>query len=268
MNKYILPEMTWPEIEKALETATVAIVPVGAQEQHGHHLAEGCDSYRAENFSALLAEKCFPKVVVTPTINYGVSPHHMDFPGTITLRPETLIALLEDVVASLKQHGLKKFLFLNAHGGNSAPIGVAAEKLARQYGVEIAHTKFVDAAKKTLSEDIDSEYFGHACEREISECLYLAPSIVRKDLIEKGDMNEDSFALKYMKNDFVKVVYQFNEITNNGNIGDGRKGSYELGEKIIQEALTNLAVFIDDFSESERQDKVDFQSVTDFTAQR
>src|SRR5699024_2055904 len=97
---------------------------------------------------------------------------------------------MEDVVSSLKHHGIKKFLFLNAHGGNSAPLGVAAEKLARQYEVEIAHTKFVDAAKQTLREDIDSEYFGHACEREISECLYLAPSIVREDLIEEGDMNQ------------------------------------------------------------------------------
>lgn len=252
MNKYILPDMTWPEVEEALQTANIAIVPVGAQEQHGHHLAEGCDAYRAKEFSALLAEKCFPKAVVTPTVNYGVSPHHMDFPGTISLRPETLIAILEDIVSSLKYHGISKFLFLNAHGGNSAPLGVAAEKLAREYKVEIAHTKFVDAAKEVLHSEIDSEYFGHACEREISESLYLAPSIVRNDLIEKGNMNEDAFALKYMKSDFVKVVYQFNEITNNGNIGDGTKGSYELGEKIIQEALTNLADFIDDFSKTTR----------------
>src|SRR5690625_2422644 len=96
MKKYILPDMTWPEIKDALKTASIAIVPVGAQEQHGYHIAEGCDSYRAKEFSALLAEKCFPKVLVTPTINFGVSPHHMDFPGTITLRPETLIAIMEE----------------------------------------------------------------------------------------------------------------------------------------------------------------------------
>lgn len=255
MKKYILPDMTWPEIEEALETASIAIVPVGAQEQHGHHIAEGCDSYRAKEFSSLLAERCFPKVLVTPTINFGVSPHHMDFPGTISLRPETLIALMEDVVASLTRHGIEKFLFINAHGGNSASLGVAAEKLARQYDVEIAHTKFVDAAKKTLRESIESNYFGHACEREISECLYLAPSIVRENLIEKGDMNNEAFALNYMKSDFVKVVYQFNEITNNGNIGDGRKGNFELGEKIIEEALTNLAGFIDEFYQSDRTNK-------------
>lgn len=252
MDAYILPNMTWPEVKEALKSAKVAIVPVGAQEQHGYHIAEGCDSYRAEQFCKLLAKKCFPKVIVTPTINYGVSPHHMDFPGTITLRPETLIDILEDVVSSLKKHGIQKFLFINAHGGNSAPITVAAEKLARLYEVEIAHTKYVDAAKNAISESIHSTHFGHSCEREISECLYIAPEIVRKDLIEKGDMNEDSFALKHMKNNFVEVVYQFNEITNNGNIGDGREGSYELGEKIIQEALENISNFIDEFIEAKR----------------
>lgn len=252
MKSYILPKMTWPEIKEALKTAKVALVPVGAQEQHGDHIAEGCDSYRAEKFCELLAEKAFPKVVVTPTINYGVSPHHMDFPGTISLRQETLINILQDIVASLKKHGLKKFLFVNAHGGNSSAIAVASEKLARNYDVEIAHTKFVDAAKNSIKEGIESKYFGHACEREISECLYMIPEIVRKDKIEAGDMNEDSFALQHMRNDFVKVVYQFNEITNNGNIGDGRKGSYELGEKIINEALNNLAQFIDDFIASDR----------------
>lgn len=252
MNAYVLSKMTWPEIKEALQTANVALVPIGAQEQHGYHIAEGCDSYRAEAFCELLAKRSFPKVVVAPTINYGVSPHHMDFPGTVSLRPETLIALLEDIVHSLEQHGIKKFLFVNAHGGNSSTIGVAAEKLARQYNVEIAHTKFVDAAKNVIKEEITSTYFGHSCEREISECLYMVPEIVREDLIEKGDMNEDSFALKYMRSDFVKVVYQFNELTNNGNIGDGTKGSAKLGEKIIEEALDTLSEFINEFSVSQR----------------
>lgn len=252
MKAYILKDMTWPEIDQALETTKIALIPVGAQEQHGPLIAEGCDAYRAEEFCKRLASRCFPNVVVTPTIDFGVSPHHMDFPGTISLRPETLISLLEDIVASLEKHGVKKYLFVNAHGGNSATLGVAAEKIARKYKVEIAHTKFVDAAPNAMNEGIHSKYFGHACEREVSECLYMKPEIVRKDLLERGDMNEDAFAMKYLLNPFVKVVYQFNEITKSGNIGDGRKGSYELGEKIIEEAIDNLAEFIDEFLQTDR----------------
>src|SRR5690625_633369 len=169
MTSYILSKMTWPEIKEALKTAKVAIVPIGAQEQHGYHIAEGCDSYRAEKFCELLGEKAFPKVVVTPTINYGISPHHMDFPGTITLRPETLINILDDIVNSLSQHGIKKFLFINGHGGNNAAMAVAADKVARKYDVEVGHTLFVSAAKKSIKENIHSDFFGHACEREVSE---------------------------------------------------------------------------------------------------
>jgi len=252
MDKFILADMTWPEIQEGFKTAKMVIVPIGAQEQHGHHIAEGCDSYRAKYFCHLLAEKCYPDVMVAPTINYGVSPHHMAFPGTITLRPETLQALLEDIVASMTKHGIKKFLFVNGHGGNTAAIAVAAEQLARKYNAEIAHTKFIDAAKQTIQKEIDSEYFGHACEREISECLYLVPEIVRQEHIEVGKMNEESFALAYKNNPFVRVVYDFDEITNNGNIGDGTKGSYELGEKMIQEALANLSEFVADFIKTNR----------------
>ena len=247
MEKYILQNMTWPEVKEALTTAKVAIIPIGAQEQHGPHLAEGCDSIRAERFTQLLAEKCFPKVIVAPTINYGVSPHHMDFPGTITLQPDTLIQILEDIVRSLQQHGITKFLFVNAHGGNSDTIAVASENIARQYQVEIAHTKFVDAANESIQKHITSIYFGHACEREISESLYLAPEIVRKDQISAADYKDDSFYLKYFNNKFVRVVHQYKDVTNSGNLGDGNLGNYEIGESIIQEALENIAAFIDDF---------------------
>lgn len=251
MNAYILPKMTWPEVEEALEMAKVAIIPIGAQEQHGHHIAEGCDSYRAEKFSELLAEKCFPNVIVTPTINYGISLHHMDFPGTITLRPETLIDLLEDIVSSLNKHGLKKFLFVNGHGGNNTTIAVAAEKLSRKYEVEIGHTLFVSAAKETIKNEIFSDFYGHACEREVSECLYMVPEIVREDKIEKADM-QDTFAVKWAEDNYVTIAYQFQELTRNGNLGDPTKGSYELGERIIQEALDKIAIFIDEFIQSDR----------------
>ena len=247
MNVYILSKMTWPEVSEALKYAKVAIIPIGAQEQHGHHLAEGCDSYRAEKFSERLAEKCGQKVIVAPTITYGISPHHMDFPGTVTLRPETLIHMLEDIVFSLKEHGLEKFLFVNAHGGNSSTLAVAAEKISRIYDVEVAHTKFVDAAPLSIKEGVTSDCFGHACEREISECLYMVPEIVREDRLQQADFNSQSLPFKYMNNNFVKIAYQYKEVTNNGNLGDGTQASLELGEKIINEALDNLSDFIDDF---------------------
>lgn len=254
MKAYILPKMTWPEVEKALKEVKIAIVPIGAQEQHGPHIAEGCDSYRSERFSELLAERCYPHVIVTPTVTYGVSPHHMDFPGTISLRPETLMAILEDIVSSLVQHGIKKFLFINGHGGNSATISVAANILTRKYQVEIASSDFIKAAVNTTKAEVHSEHFGHACEREVSECLYLAPEIVREDQLQAGNMNLDSFPMKYRKKPYINIVNQFKEITNSGNLGDGTKASYELGKKFIEEALENISEFIMDFKDVQRNE--------------
>ncbi|CEA03013.1 Creatinine amidohydrolase [Jeotgalicoccus saudimassiliensis] len=248
MNSYILSDMTWPEIESAFKDVKIAIIPVGAQEQHGHHIAEGCDSYRAGEFSKLLTERNYPSVALAPTINYGVSPHHMNFPGTISLKPETLIALLDDIVTSLSQHGIEKFLVINGHGGNTSTLNVAAEKIARDKNVSIAVSKYVDAASDVIQENITSEHFGHACEREVSESLYLYPSIVRKDKLQAAEYN-DSFALNVRKRKYIKLVHQFDDVTKNGNLGDGRKGSYELGEKIINQALENLTGFIKEFIE-------------------
>src|SRR5699024_11435112 len=105
-------------------------------------------------------------------------------------------AILDDIVSSLKTHGLTKFVFVNGHGGNTSTIAVAAENLARKYDVEVAHTKFIDAAKETIKEDIKSTYFGHACERELSECLYMVPEIVRTEQMEKGRSEEHTSELQ------------------------------------------------------------------------
>jgi len=249
MKSYILSDMTWQEIEEAFNNVKVAVIPVGAQEQHGYHLAEGCDSYRAEKFSELLVEKNYPNVALAPTINYGISPHHMNFPGTISLQPETLMSLISDIIISLSKHGIKKFLIINGHGGNTSTLNVAAEKIARDQDVKIAISKYVEAADNVIKNNITSEHYGHACEREISESLYLSPHIVRRDKIHSAEYN-DSFEMRTRKKKFIKLVYQFDDITKHGNLGDGRQGSYELGEKIINEALENLTEFIEEFIES------------------
>jgi len=134
---YVLTEMTWPEAKEAFQTATLAIVPIGAQEQHGPHLKMSCDAVLATEMARRLAERLYPHAVVTPTVNMGVSPHHLNFPGTITLHPETLIRLLRDIVRSLHRHGLRRFLFLNAHGGNQATLQVAATALAEELDVRL-----------------------------------------------------------------------------------------------------------------------------------
>ncbi|OHX46851.1 creatininase family protein [Cytobacillus oceanisediminis] len=241
MNCYDLTKMTWKEVEKSLDTVEFAIIPVGAHEQHGPHMAESCDAVLAERMANKLGQRMFPYAIVTPTVNMGVSEHHIHFPGTITLQPSTLIAILTDMVSSLKQHGIKKFLFLNSHGGNQSTLNLAAMTITKELEVEVYYAKTTSSAKGSIGKYVKSPLFGHSCEREVSEALYLAPELVREDLLEKGDIKEGGRWERLRPGKAVQGFYFYEEMTGNGCIGDGRQGSREIGEQIVEEALDNLS---------------------------
>lgn len=244
MNSYVLTEMTWPEVGEALKTARMAIIPVGAHEQHGPHMNESCDAVLATEMAKRLAVALHPKVVVTPTVNMGVSPHHMNFPGTISLRPETLLALLRDMVVSLKQHGFTKVLLLNGHGGNQSTLGLACATFTQELGVECYYAKTTAAARVAMKEHIHSTLYGHSCEREVSEAYYLAPHLVRPERLEKGDIVEGGRWEGLRPGNPLQGFYHYEEMTRNGCIGDATQASYEIGKAIVEEALEGLVAAI------------------------
>lgn len=239
MNAYLLTEMTWPEVKEALHHVRLAIIPVGAHEQHGPHMKESCDAVLAGEMAKKLAERLFPYVIVTPTVNMGVSIHHMNFPGTITLSPSTLISVLRDMVWSLKQHGIGKVLLLNSHGGNQSTLGVASVQLSQELEVEVYYAKTTASAKQAMKRHITSELFGHSCEREVSEALYLAPHLVHMERLSKGDIQPGNWRL-LRPGKPVQGYYRYDEMTANGCIGDATKASYQIGREIVEEALDNL----------------------------
>jgi len=241
MDCYDLTSMTWKEVEEALKTVQLAIIPIGAHEQHGPHMVESCDAVLAERMAKKLGKKMFPYALVTPTVNMGVSQHHLNFPGTISLQPTTLIAVLKDVVSSLKHHGVEKFLFLNSHGGNQSTLNVASMMLSKELDVEIYYAKTTASAKKAIKENVTSTLFGHSCEREVSEALYLAPELVRLEKLEKGDIQEEGRWKQLRPGKAIQGFYYYEEMTNNGCIGDGTKASWEIGQQIVEEALDNLS---------------------------
>ena len=244
MEAYIMENMTWKEVEEALVNIEFAIIPVGAHEQHSPYIAESCDSVRAKRFSELLAKKMHPKSIVTPTINIGVSPHHMSFPGTITLKPSTLINLLFDIVKSLYKHGINKFVFLNSHGGNDSALGAAVDEIRADLDVSLMSFKYTSLAPKSIKKNIKSNIYGHACEREVSELLYLDPSIIRDSKIEKGNTIDEG---TYFHNKPVTVGLNFDKYTKNGALGNAKKAEYKIGEEIINEALYEAEDIIEHF---------------------
>ena len=184
---FILPQMTWPEAKEAFARARVALVPVGSFEQHGPNGTFEVDTGRAYGFGKLLAARTYPDTILAPAVNLGVSYHHMNFPGTITLRPETFMAAIYDVVWSLHQHGQDRFLLLNGHGGNIPSLGVVIVQLRQELGVKVAWTSFTSLGREVIQERVESDPAGHACEGEISQSLYLAPHTVRREALAPGE---------------------------------------------------------------------------------
>jgi len=242
LNSYDITAMTWKEVEEALQTVKFAIIPIGAHEQHGPHMVESCDAVLAERMAKKLGERMFPYALVTPTINMGVSPHHLNFPGTISLQPTTLIAILKDVISSLKHHGVKKFLLLNSHGGNQSTLNVASMIITEELNVEVYYAKTTASAKEAIKEHVKSTLFGHSCEREVSEALYLAPELVRPEQLEKGDIQVEGRWKQLRPGKAIQGFYYYEEMTKNGCIGDGTKASWEIGRQIVEESLDQLTL--------------------------
>jgi creatinine amidohydrolase len=122
-----LDQSTWVEVEAYLERSKGVILPVGSTEQHGPTGLIGTDALAADLVARGVGERA--GAMVAPPLNFGMAQHHMAFPGTMTLRPETMMAVLVDLLGSLAAHGFERCLILNGHGGNMATIMAAVSEL-------------------------------------------------------------------------------------------------------------------------------------------
>jgi creatinine amidohydrolase len=119
----LLHHATWPETEAYLTRCKGIIIPIGSTEQHGPNGLVGTDSICPEVIATEAGEAA--NLLVGPTFNVGIAQHHMGFPGSMTLRPSTMIAALNDWIESLVRHGFEQILFFNGHGGNITTINAA-----------------------------------------------------------------------------------------------------------------------------------------------
>jgi creatinine amidohydrolase len=175
-------QLTWPEAAELTARQDAVIIPVGAVEQHGPHLPLSVDSLIGEEVAH--AVSAATGVPVLPTLTYGVSGSHGDFAGTVALRPETMIAVVADLVDSLHERGVRQFILLNGHIWNSGSLDVSAEKLRVRY--RDARVRALGYVTMYPGPEVDGHViYGrglmHANFFETSVMLHLHPELVRMD---------------------------------------------------------------------------------------
>src|SRR5690606_28155402 len=118
-----LGEQNWKDASEM--TDKVVIVPTGAHEQHGHHLPLLTDAMIGEEIIKRAEPKLADSALILPMLWLGHSPHHLQFPGSVSVSADTYIRVIQDITESLIQGGFRRILFFNSHAGNMAPTGVA-----------------------------------------------------------------------------------------------------------------------------------------------
>lgn len=170
-----------------LAPSSMVVLPVGATEQHGPHLATGTDTFAVEHISRAAAKLASDSgtIIVAPTLPFGSSDHHLAFGGTLSLSTLTYYAVIRDLVASLITDGFSKILIVNGHGGNHEIIQLAARDLALLHPVQIGALSYWQPAQGKL----DGAWAGkpghpppgHAGEFETSVVMYLRPDLPPND---------------------------------------------------------------------------------------
>ena len=187
----ILQRATWPEVEAYLQTSPGVVIPTGSTEQHGPTGMIGTDSFTSETIAHAMGD--LAGALVGPTLSLGPAQFNLGFPGTVSLRPTTLIQVIIDYVQSLARQGFRHFYFLNGHGGNIAPAMCAFQELyadhslARHAGASI-HCRLRSWWDFAEVNEIRQRLYGagegmHATPSEIAITRHLLPGQSKPDTL-------------------------------------------------------------------------------------
>jgi creatinine amidohydrolase len=246
-----------PALAAAVAQDPVAILPVGSIEQHGNHLPVGCDTNSAEAVALRAAEGFVGAehpILLLPPLWYGYSPHHMGFAGTVTLRSETFLGVVQDVVESVLSQGVRRIVLLNGHGGNVSSLDVVAARLGQAWHgkARIVAVTYFHLAAPRQGEVRQSAIggMGHACEFETS--IQLA---IHADLVDmpaavscypqppSSRQSTDLFGTSV-----VRGYYDFKDLSPSGTLGDPSLASRDKGEVILRICADELRAFLVEFA--------------------
>jgi creatinine amidohydrolase len=252
--KYHYGEMTWPEIKDAAAARKVAVVPVATIEDHGRHLPVDTDVRLCYAACDAAVASAADRAVLVPPINHGYSPHHMDFPGPITIGAETFIRYGVDVCRSLAYHGFKRILIVNGHGSNTPFVDIIARLTVVETGALAAAVNYwaapgVREVAEALRESDAVGGMNHACEFETSIYLALRPDLVdmSKAVREISHRPTKNYWTDLVAGDGpLAMMEHWSAISETGVMGDPTKATAEKGQRLLSAAARGLVELIDE----------------------
>lgn len=249
-------ELTWPEMREAVARQPVVLLPFGTVEDHGPHLPLNTDNIIVEAICLEAARRAPGEMLVMPLISYGLDEHHMDFPGTVSVDMQTLIAYVADVAKSPARHGFTHILIVNGHGSNSSIADLAARRVVLETGAICGAVSPNAAIDPTLAEPTLSRMrrsgpggIAHACEYETAMMLYLRPDLVQMDKVvrEIGQIKLTYFNWDHPEPSALAWQDWWSRMSESGVCGDPTVATAEFGRALFETTVENFIRFVREF---------------------
>ena len=236
---YVLAESTWKTVDPTPYEA--AVLPWGATEAHNYHLPYATDNIQSEQVAIRAAERAWSRgarVVVLPTVPFGVNTTQLDIKLCLSMNPSTQTALLRDLVSSLERQGIQKLLIVNGHGGNDF------KQIIRE--IQPSTTVFLCAINWWSCVDVArfiEEPGDHAGEAETSAMLHLAPELVRP-LSDAGPGHARASRLRGVREGWAWAPRRWTQVTAETGIGNPAKSTEAKGAAYVEAAEERIAGFL------------------------
>jgi len=227
-----LTDLNWPAIQ-ALNKDTPVVFPVAALEQHGRHLPLFTDSLLLGEIVRRAADRLADRVLFAPLLWLGNSDHHLDFPGTLSAPPRAYLDVLSGLLENFIQHGFRRLVFMNGHGGNDVPgrqvVFEVRQRHRQRNDLLLLFATYWQLGAKPWEADpsLQQHEMGHACEWETSMILRLAPKLV--GALDKLDPVPFGSAFEPASRGWTTK-----DRTVMGHIGDPRAATAEKGEALFR----------------------------------
>jgi creatinine amidohydrolase len=248
--------LTSPEVAAAAPRS-IAVLPLGAIEQHGPHLAVSTDTAIVTRLAEAAEAARAAQLVLCPTLPFGASHHHLGFAGTLSLSHRLYADAVVELVESLLASGFRRVVLLNGHGGNITPVRQALAALSHAHRAEpdllIALAVYWELAGQAFAGEppLASPALSHACEYETSLMLHLFPERVHLERARRAQRPPANGYIPWEDEHparGITMVKPTHTISSNGSSGEPALATPAKGEHLFQRALAALLDFLDAFA--------------------